>query len=156
VALDRVGRKVKFFGIIEDIWELDYGRDIKVALFRYHWIKQYQFNEIGLRVVDLQNVGYHDDPWVLASRVAQVCYMPDPHSILPLKKRLKHVVVPGKKHIIRVDGVDDFEAYNNYDEMLLFIDFTKKIIVVEKNLPKDTLPWERKGVKGKLLRREPS
>jgi hypothetical protein len=33
VALDGVGRKAEFFSIIEDIWELDYGRDIKVALF---------------------------------------------------------------------------------------------------------------------------
>ena len=33
--------------------------------------------------------------------------------------------------------MDDVEAYNNYDEMLLFIDFSKKISVVEKNLPKD-------------------
>jgi phage anti-repressor protein len=41
------------------------------------------------------------------------------------------VVVPGKQHIIGVDGVDDVEAYN-YDEMSLFIDFTKKISVVEK------------------------
>ena len=39
--------------IIEDIWELDYGRDIKVALFRCRWIKQHQFNEIRQRVVDL-------------------------------------------------------------------------------------------------------
>jgi hypothetical protein len=106
--------------------------------------------------MDLQNVGYHDDPWVLASRVAQVYYMLDPHSILPPKKRIKDVVVPGKQHIIRVDGVDDVEAYNNYDEMSLFTDFTKKISVVEKNLPKDILPWERKGVKGKLLQRGPS
>jgi len=69
-ALDGVGRKVLYFGIIEDIWELDYGRDIKVALFRCRWIKQHQFNEIGQRVVDLQNVGYQDDSWVLAERVA--------------------------------------------------------------------------------------
>ena len=47
--------------------------------------------------------------------------------------------------------MDDVEAYNNYDEMLLFIDFSKKISVVEKNLPKDILPWERKGVKGKVV-----
>ena len=56
-----------------------------------------------------------------------------------------------KQHIIGVDGLDDVEAYNNYDEMLLFTDFSKKISVVEKNLSKDILPWERKGVKGKLL-----
>ena len=27
-ALDGMGRKIQFFGIIEDIWKLDYGRDI--------------------------------------------------------------------------------------------------------------------------------
>ena len=57
----------------------------------------------------------------------------------------------GKQHIIGVDGVDDVEAYNNYDEMPLFIDFPKKISVVEKDLHKDILPWERKGVKGKVV-----
>jgi hypothetical protein len=31
---DKHGRKVLFFGIIEDIWELDYGGDLKVALFQ--------------------------------------------------------------------------------------------------------------------------
>ena len=49
------------------------------------------------------------------------------------------------------NGMDDVEAYNNYDEMPLFIDFPKKISVVEKNLPKDILTWERKGVKGKVI-----
>ena len=32
-ALDEMGRKIQFFGIIEDIWELDYGMNITVALF---------------------------------------------------------------------------------------------------------------------------
>jgi hypothetical protein len=77
--------------------------------------------------------------------------MPDPDSMLPPKKRIKHVVVPGKQHIIGVDGVDDVEAYNNYDETSLFTDFTKKMNVVEKNLPKDILPWERKDAKGKVV-----
>ena len=52
------------------------------------------------------------------------------------------MVAFGKQHIIGVDGVDNVEAYNNYDEMPLFTDFSKKISVVEKNLPKDILPWE--------------
>ena len=129
-ALNGLGRKI-YFGIIEEIWELDYGRDITVALFRCRWIKQHQLNKIGLRVLDLENLGYQDDPWVLASCVAQVFYMPDPQSNLPPKKKTKHVVASGKQHIIGVDGVDDVEAYNNYDE---------KISVMEKNLPKDILP----------------
>ena len=33
-ALDGVGRKIQYFGIIEEIWELDYGMDITVGLFR--------------------------------------------------------------------------------------------------------------------------
>ena len=75
--------------------------------------------------------------------------MPDPQSNLPLKKKTKHVVASEKQHIIGVNGVDDVEAYNNYDEMPLFTDFPKKISVVEKNLPKDILPWERKRCQGK-------
>ena len=88
---------------------------------------------------------------MLHSHVAQVFYMSDPQSNLPLKKKTKHVVASGKQHIIGVDGVDDVEAYSNYDEMPLFIDFPKKISVMEKNLPKDILPWEQKGVKGKVV-----
>ena len=88
---------------------------------------------------------------VLASRVAQVFYMSDPQSNLPPKKKTKHVVASGKQHIIGVDGVDDVEAYNNYDEMPLFTDFPKEISIIEKNLSKYIMPWERKGVKEKVV-----
>jgi hypothetical protein len=155
-ALDAHGRKVLFFGIIKDIWELDYGRSLKVPLFQCHWIKQHEVNEIGLRVVDLQNVGYQDDPWVLASCVEQVFYMPDPLSNLPPKKRTKHVVASGKQHIIGVDGVNDVAAYNDYAEMPLFTDFNSKINAVERNLPKNILLWERKGAKRKVVSAGPS
>jgi hypothetical protein len=119
-------------------------------------MKEHQVNEIGLRVVDLQNIGYQDDPWVLASRVAQVFYMPDPLSNLPPKKKTKHVVASGKQHITRVDGVDDVGAYNNYAEMPLFTNFSNKISAVERYLPKDILPWERKRGKGKVVSAVPS
>ena len=56
-------------------------------------------------------------PWVLASRVAQVFYMSDPQSNLPSKKKTKHMVASRKQHIIRVDGVDNVDEYNNYAEM---------------------------------------
>ena len=49
--------------------------------------------------------------------------------------------------------MDDVEAYNKYDEMPLFIDFPKKISVVEKNLPKDILTWEQKVSREKSLQR---
>ena len=52
------------------------------------------------------------------------------------------MIASGKQHITGDDGVDDVEPYNKYDKMPLFIDFPKKISVVEKNLAKDILPWE--------------
>ena len=62
--------------------------------------------------------------------------MSDPQSNL-FPKKTKHVVASGKQHIIGVDGVDDVEAYNNYDETPLFTNFSKKISVIKKNIPKD-------------------
>lgn len=153
VAIGEGGKKVDYFGIIEEIWELDYGiEELNVALFRCRWLNKPEINEIGLRVVDLQNIGFNDDPWVLASHVMQVFFMTDPLSIQPPKKKPKHVVIPGKQHIIGVDGVEDVDAYNKFDEMPLFTSFTKKINEVEKKLPKNILPWaERKAVKWKTV-----
>ena len=92
--------------------------------------------------MDVVNLGYQDDPWVLASYVAQVFYLPDPQTNLPPKKKTKHVVASRKQHIIGVDGMDDVDEYNNYAKMQLFTDFPKKFSIVEKNLPKYILPWE--------------
>jgi hypothetical protein len=36
-----------------------------------------QMTIMGLTLVDLANVGYKDDPWILAERVAQVFYIAD-------------------------------------------------------------------------------
>ena len=49
--------------------------------------------------------------------------------------------------------MDDVEAYNNYDEMLLFIDFPKKINVVEKNLPMTYCHGNEKVSRKKSLQR---
>ena len=70
----------------------------------------------GLTIVDLNNVGYKDDPWVLASQAAEVLYVVDS------AKKTKHVVVPEKQDIIGVDGIGDVEEYNQYDETNLFTD----------------------------------
>jgi hypothetical protein len=45
----------------------------------------------GFTIVYLRNVGHKDEPWVLASTVAQVFYILDP------KDEKKHIVVPSKQ-----------------------------------------------------------
>jgi Domain of unknown function (DUF4218)/Domain of unknown function (DUF4216) len=153
-AIDAADVTTTYFGLIEDIWELDYGLRIQFPVLRCQWVKHPQGVECdnyGFTLVDLSNVGYKDDPWVLASRVAQVFYVPDPYSELFHKRKTKHVVISGKQRIIGVDGVEDVEEHNQYEEINLFTDFPRKIKTVESRLPKDICPWERRDIPGKIV-----
>ena len=65
-----------------DIWELDYGPDFKVPLFKCKWINLLGGGvqvdpQYGMITVDLKNLGYTDEPFVLANDVAQVIYVKD-------------------------------------------------------------------------------
>ena len=96
---------------------MHYGSNIQIPVFRCCWVKHPKGVEVdgyGLTIVDFNNIGYKDDTWVLASQVAQVLYVADP------AKKTKYVVVPGKLDIIGVEGIDDVEEYNQYDQMNLF------------------------------------
>ena len=133
-ALDeRTCENTTYFGVIEDIWEVHYSSNIQIPVFRCRWVKHPKGVEVdgyGLTVVDLNNIGYKDDQWVLASQVAQVLYIADP------TKKTKHVVVPGKQNIIGVEGIDDVEEYNQYDQMNLFTDLPQKIKIIEAGIRK--------------------
>jgi hypothetical protein len=50
-------------------------------------------------MVDLKSISYKDDPWVVATDVAQVAYY------LYLEDPRRHVVVSGKQRIMGADGV---------------------------------------------------
>ena len=140
-ALDkRTGKNTTYFVVIEDIWEVHYGSNIEIPVFRCCWVKHPKGIEVdgyGLTVVDLNNIGYKDDQWVLASQVAQVLYVADP------AKKTKHVVVLGKQDIIGVEGIDDVEEYNQYDQINLFTDLPEKI--------KDEKPWVRKDGESRIV-----
>ena len=81
-------------------------------------------------IVDINNIGYKDDQWVLTSQVAQVLYVADP------AKKTKHVVVPGKQDIIGVQGIEDVEEYNQYEQMNLFTDLPQKMKIIEAEIKK--------------------
>ena len=73
-AIDPNENKEIYYGRIEEIWELDYGPYFKVPLFRCQWVKvtgggvtvDHQY---GMTTVDLNNLGYRDEPFVLAKDV---------------------------------------------------------------------------------------
>ena len=105
-----------------------------------------EVDNYGLTRVNLGNVGHKDGPWVLATSIAQVFYQ-----INPANKK-KRIVISGKQRILGVDGVEDAEEYNKYDEIELFTDFPRKIKLVEASIGKDDKPWLRNVGVGKVVR----
>jgi hypothetical protein len=63
---------------------------VQIPIFQCQWVKHQQDVEIDdyeFTIVDLRNVGHKDEPWVLATIVAQVFY------ILDLKDEKKYIIV---------------------------------------------------------------
>jgi hypothetical protein len=125
-----------------------YGSNIQIPVFWRRWVKHPRGVEVdgyGLIIVNLKTVGYKEDPWVLASQVAQVPYVVD------AAKKSKDVVIPRKQDIIGVDGIDDVEEYNQYDEMNLFTDLPQKMRIIEASIRKDAKPWVRKDEESRIV-----
>ena len=61
--------------------------------------------------VDLNQVGYRDEPFVVASQVSQVFYVCDTRN----KKR--QVVLPGKKQVVGLENPVDEEVFNQSNEV---------------------------------------
>jgi hypothetical protein len=77
---ESTGQTKTYFGQIEEIWELDYGGDLQLAVFQCQWVKPkvVVMDDYGLTTMELQSVSYKHDQWVPASYYAQVAYWPMP------------------------------------------------------------------------------
>ena len=81
-----------------------------------------------MTTVDLNNLGYRDEPFVLANDVAQVFYVKDMYTN-PRKRKGKqantsydepkcHIVLSGKRNIVEVeDKTDISEDYDKFHEI---------------------------------------
>nr|ABG22528.1 transposon protein, putative, CACTA, En/Spm sub-class [Oryza sativa Japonica Group] len=120
-AMGHDGTTGTYYGAIEEIWELDYG-PLKVPLFRCQWVRLtgggVMIDDSGMTTVDLNKVGYSDEPFVLANDVTQVFYVKDMSSKGKKGKGpdepKRHVVLPGKRKIVGVDDKTD-EDYDQFD-----------------------------------------
>ncbi|KAK1685560.1 hypothetical protein QYE76_046408 [Lolium multiflorum] len=103
-AEDGNGNKVTYYGYIEEIWELDYGPNFKVPLFRCKWFNLKDGVQVdpqyGMTTVDFKNLGYDTEPFVLASEVAQgMCTK-------GIFEKFRHGRFPNPfRNIVRGDGV---------------------------------------------------
>ena len=103
-----------------------------------------------MTTVDLKNLAYDIEPFVLASEVAQVFYVKD-MSTKPKKRKDKqantsdnepkrHIVLSGKRNIVGVeDKTDMSEDYNKFHEIPPFKVKTDPSIVLND----EDCPWLR-------------
>ncbi|XP_042460326.1 uncharacterized protein LOC122043816 [Zingiber officinale] len=95
---------VSFYGVIEEIWELDY-HQFHVPLFKCAWVANdkgiINNDECGFTLVNLNKRGHKNDKFVLASQVNQVFYIDD-----PLKKGWS-IVLPVPNRCYEGDADDD-------------------------------------------------
>jgi hypothetical protein len=111
-AYDNNMQKAPYYGQIEEIWELDY-LEFKVALFKCQWVQGSQGvtrDKNGFVTVDLRNVEYKTEPFVLAKDVLHVFYVPDTVSTM------RHIVLPSKRKIVEVHNAV-VEEFNQFDEI---------------------------------------
>jgi hypothetical protein len=67
-----------YYGIIEEIWALEHG-EFKVPLFQCKWVRPraVSMNKDGVTIVDLNSIGYKEEPFVWAKDVVQAFYALD-------------------------------------------------------------------------------
>jgi hypothetical protein len=71
--------------------------------------------------------------------------------ILDPKDEKKHIVVPGKQQVVRVDNMEDEEKYNQFDNVPFFVD-TTRINIVETNISySNVISCVRTAGEGKLV-----
>nr|GEZ33509.1 hypothetical protein [Tanacetum cinerariifolium] len=106
--------KDSYYGVIEEIWELDYTM-VVIPILKCKWVDN---TRSGVKVdnddftcINLSTNGYLSDPFILAKQVEQVFYVED-----PLDKRW-HIVLQSKRSIVGVDDVVDEDEYNKFDEL---------------------------------------
>ncbi len=107
-----------------------------------------------MTTVDLKNLGYDTEPFVLASEVAQVFYVKD-MSTKPKKRKerqedtsydepKRHIVLSGKRNIVGVeDKTDMSEDYNKFDDIPPFKVKTDPSIILNN----EDCPWLRRSQK---------
>ena len=100
----------------------------------------------GITIVDLNKIGYKEEPFVLANDVTQVFYVKDMSSKPPTKKGadkaidnepMRHIVLPGKRKIVGVeDKTDISEDYDQFNDQPPFsVKVDPSILLAKEDTP---------------------
>ncbi|XP_028208335.1 uncharacterized protein LOC114391537 [Glycine soja] len=101
-----INASMSYYGVIEDIWELDYGQ-FRVPVFSCRWVHAntgVRKDKTGFTLVDLKKGGYNDEPFIMAVQARQVFYVEDPSD------PTWSVVIQGRKF-----DMTDYSHYAPFD-----------------------------------------
>ncbi|KAG6527797.1 hypothetical protein ZIOFF_009926 [Zingiber officinale] len=73
--------ELDYYGILQNVIELDYGGGRKVVFFECEWVskgKRLKLDEDGFVLANFKNVRHNNEPYILASQAMQVFYVEDP------------------------------------------------------------------------------
>ena len=152
-AIGNDGNKDSYFGVMEEIWELEYG-PLMIPLFRCQWVNRagggITIDRYGMTIVDFKKIGYKDEPFVLAKDVNHVFFVPD-KSTKPKKGKndkdqinvqpKRHIVLLGKRNIVGIEDISDMSHdYEKEDRIVPFIVNKDPSVLLNA----EETPWKRK------------
>ncbi|XP_075494387.1 uncharacterized protein LOC142531977 [Primulina tabacum] len=97
-----VSSELDYYGILQNVIELDYEGGRRVVLFECDWVskgKRLKLDEDGFMLANFTNVKRQNEPYILASQAMQVFYVEDPvdcnwHVIITTDARAKYKMQP--------------------------------------------------------------
>ena len=135
-VIDANGSTERFYGRVEEIWEVDYAGMHDVMMFRVRWAKDVVRENKYFTTMSLPdakgaalnvNVIAKTEPWVNAKNVTQCFFITDPTNP-------SHVVVRrGKRSIVGMDGVPHEEDYDQYGNPMREDDNDDEAYMKKKN-----------------------
>ena len=151
-ADDEATVKERFFGRIEEIWELSYCGE-PVPMFRVRWAKNVEkegryFTTMVIPDAKSKNASAKNEPWVLASQVDQCFFITDP------SRPSRVVVRRGKRSIIGMQGDANEEDLDKNGDPKIEEEFDKYFdmpttskVRRKTSLPTKGCPFTRRNLK---------
>ncbi|CAH9130336.1 unnamed protein product [Cuscuta epithymum] len=94
---------VSYYGIIDEIWEIDY-TGFREVVFKCKWVDNrsgVKIDELGVTLVNLDTLAYTSEPFIMAYQAKQVFYVTDPSNMR------WSVVLQGKHLSVNDENSDD-------------------------------------------------
>lgn len=110
---------VTYYGVLNDIIELEYGIDKKVVLFDCDWISngsRKKEDDNGFTLLNFEGLKAHNEPFILASQAHQVFYVAD-----SVDKGWQVVIKTAPRHVYDMDeqtSLDDVETHLQGDSFM--------------------------------------